>query len=163
MQEAPQNTVTELAPSKTAATCGRVVLMFSTAWEGPRPGLVIRGEGDVSSQNRDFRVDGQHITANVMVDGANDTALLALLRQRPGGNTFTTIPLFDPLDDAARSQLAESMPAGHALGEGVNGKPVVVWAEWMPYQKGQAQKTDELTPRVAAIEEHLKNTTAFGK
>lgn len=32
-------------------------------------------------------------------------------------------------------------------------------AKWMPYQKGQAAKTDDLTPRVVALEQALMSLT----
>ena len=56
------------------------------------------------------------------------------------------IMIFDPLVPEQRNLLAHATPG-------------LVWAEWMPYQKGQAQKTEQvsesLIPRVAAIEEEL--------
>ncbi len=56
------------------------------------------------------------------------------------------VPLFDPVDPAARAAFTKRRPG-------------VAWAEWMPFQKGQVGKTEEVTrelaARVANLEQHL--------
>lgn len=114
--------------SKTMASCGRVVHVYSNRWRGPRPGLVICGWG----------VSGTHqlINVNVMLDGANDTKVLAEFRARPDGNTLTSIGLYDPLTDLERGQLI--------AGPGASSKDnhPRYHCEWLPFQASGVQRNE---------------------
>jgi hypothetical protein len=83
--------------SQVKATCARIVHVYSNRWRGPRPGVVVCGWG--------VSADTQLINVNVFLDGANDTKVLAEFRARPDGNTLTSVPLYDALDDEQRGQL----------------------------------------------------------
>ncbi len=103
-------------PSKTPATIGRVVLIFDRRFNfGPYPGLVVAVFG------------GPNINANVLVDGTNERDYLEQVRKSGHGNTLASIPLFDALTPEERTALLAAN--------------IGVWAEWMPFQVGQAART----------------------
>jgi hypothetical protein len=129
--------------SRIQASCGRIVHIYSTLWQGPRPADVL------SATNLD-EVEQNKVRCNVKVDGQVDADVLARFRAAETGNTLLC-HLYDPLTDEQRAEL---------LGEPDDENPRFI-AEWMPYQKGQAQKNDELTPRLKAVEQFLENSTSF--
>ena len=101
--------------SKTPASVGRVVHVYSRRWRGPRSGIVVMGPWASAQQIRDG--SRQLVNVNVFLDGANDTAVLAECRARPEGNTWTSVDLFDELDQHQRDIL---------------GKQAEIWCEWPP-------------------------------
>lgn len=135
--------------SATLATCGRVVHVYSNRWDGPRPGIVICGWGIGSGR--------QLINVNVMLDGANEPEALDDFRKRGQGNTLTSVGLYDPLTPQERSSLIS--------GPGASGdeNPPRYHCEWMPFQAGQATRTQaaegDLSKRLADAEARLTKTT----
>lgn len=117
-------------------TCGRVVWVFNTnQWKGARPGLVLEcvGEGDGAGPDAPFGNKPYHlIDAKVFLNGAED------------GNESSNMRCIALLDPPAE---------GDAPREGI-------WAEWMPYQVGQAAKNDELvamlSARIEALEQQVR-------
>lgn len=98
--------------------------MFSNHWQGPRPGVVMRP------------LDGNTAAVNVMLNGAEDSDILADFRARPEGNTIA-VTIYDPLTNEQRDIVAKDTPWA--------------WAEWMPYQKGQAQLTAQAQNRIPGL------------
>jgi hypothetical protein len=113
-----------LPASSIPATCGRIVHVFSKHWQGPRPGVVMRP------------LDDNTAAVNVMLNGAEDAGILAEFRARPEGNTIA-VTIYDPLTNEQRDIVANDTPWA--------------WAEWMPFQKGQAQLTAQAQSRVPGL------------
>ena len=83
--------------SKTPATCGRVVHVYSNRWAGPRPGIVTQAWG----------ISGTHQLINVTVipDGCNDRRWLTEHGKTNQGTSLGSVGLYDPLTDEERSAL----------------------------------------------------------
>lgn len=130
VDQAPSAPVT----SRTQASCGRIVHVHMPKLYGDvRPAIVLSAT-DLNG------VEENKIRCNVEFDDQVDygTGPEASEAGRIGVKHRTVLcNLYDPLTDEQRQFLACSLEC---------------WAEWMPYQKGQAAKTDELTPRVAKLE-----------
>ena len=139
--------------SKTPASCGRVVHVYSNRWVGPRPALVIQAWGVSSTY--------QLINASVFLDGANDSRAASALTGDPKTTVLpvSSIGLYDPLDPVERGQLLAGPGASNS------NNPTRIHAEWMPYQAGQAQQTknvagpiaDQVSRLNAAFTEYLRN------
>lgn len=116
--------VFSLPHSKTQASCGRVVHVYSNQWRGPRPAIVVQAWG----------VSGTHqlINATVIQDGCNDKALTM-------GATLGSVGLYDPLTPEQRAALIAGPGASSA------DNPARFHAEWMPFQAGQATQTKNLS------------------
>lgn len=123
--------------SKTRASIGRVLLVFCPAlWEGAQPGMVSNGPFD-EPEPGDLSKLGQAVNVNALVDAANHPKALEFWRSRSAGNTLCSLPLYDALSEEQRAELMT-----HA--QDWSDRPFA-WAEWMPYQVGQAQKnTDDV-------------------
>lgn len=105
--------------SSMPAQCGRIVHVYSQAWEGPRPGLVL---AQVHGESHDQR---QLVAVNVMLDGLRDESVLRRCRNSKSGNTLIA-PLFDPqTPEQRRSALAAARPCGQTCG-------IAAIAEWPP-------------------------------
>lgn len=122
--------------SKTIATTGRVCLLFASAaaalsWVGPRYAGVLESSVTPDAPNAPSK---QLVDVNLSVHGVRDAELLAAFRARPEGNTFSGVPIFDALTPEQRVEVA---------------KFYEVWAEWMPYQVGQAKQAQDLSGNVA--------------
>lgn len=132
--------------SKTPASCGRVVLVYSNRWAGPRPGIVTQAWG----------VSGRHQLINVTVipDGLNDLKWLDEHGATRQGPSLGSVGLYDPLTQEERGQLIAGPGASSA------DNPPRYHAEWMPFQAGQAAKTEDVTKtlaaRVAKVEDNTK-------
>lgn len=107
-------------PSATRATVGRILLVHAAHLQCPSPGIVV-GVNDNGS-----------VMVNVFVNGRGDPAALANVRASASGNTMGPIAVYDALDEGQRRFLIDHLN-------------IALWAEWMPYQVGQAKKTDEVT------------------
>jgi hypothetical protein len=87
----------------------RMVLVYSNAWSGPRPGVIVSGP---------FGASPQRANVNVMLDGSTDADALAKLRARREGNTLAGVPIFDAQTDeeraAAVAEHAAHLPFGDA-------------------------------------------------
>lgn len=73
---------------KNAAKVGDVVMLHHKELGGPRPAVVMK------RTEAQRTAPGNYVDVNVMVHGGEDTAFLKMLRERPEGNTFVSIPLF---------------------------------------------------------------------
>jgi hypothetical protein len=117
-------------PTKQPITTGRVVLVHSRKFKhGPYPGLVVAAFAGTP-----------YVNVNPSVDGANDGEALKEFRDSGQGNTFTSLPVFDPLTPEQRAELPESM---------------VAWCEWMPVQAqggGFADRIAKLESQAAQAE-----------
>lgn len=123
-------------PSSIPVTCGRIVWLFSNGWKGPRPGKIVRPVRD-------------HLAnINVELDGETDRDVIAVISTTHSGRTLLAIPVFDSMSDEQRAEYAKHASA-------VPEEHTPVWAEWMPFQMGQAQKTADLEPRVKGLEDGL--------
>lgn len=71
-------------------TCGRILLIYSEMWEGPRPGIVQRAE-----RHPDGRVTA---TVNLLVDGSRDVSMLLASRLASTGTTLSGVPVADSRD-----------------------------------------------------------------
>ena len=135
--------------SKTPATCGRVVHVYSNRWAGPRPGIVTQAWG----------ISGTHQLINVTVipDGCNDRRWLTEHGKTNQGTSLGSVGLYDPLTDEERSALI--------CGPGASGDndPPRYHCEWMPFQAGQATRTQaaegDLAKRLATAEAQLAKAT----
>lgn len=106
-------------------TKGRILHFYHpTLGYDPMPCIVVNGPFNEPNTNADGdkAVFGPHANVNVFVDGANHQAFLAELRGRPDGNTFTSVPVFDALDEDKRA-VARERRSTAGLG---------VWCEWPP-------------------------------
>lgn len=113
------------APSADWATCGRIVHVYSTAWEGPRPGIVIANMIVADGP----KTGAQELTVNVMLDGTRDAKVLDVFRKRAKGNTLENVPLYDQLSHEQRAAvLAENKRRGAEY-----------LCEWPPRPSGPAQ------------------------
>lgn len=131
------------------ATVGRVVHVYSNLWIGPAIGWVVAAFGLFPDSMRDNR-ETEHVNVNVSVDGANAPKALSLFRSREQGNTLTSIKLTDPLTPEQRS--AE-------LAAATDEQPVF-WAEWMPYQVGQAPASSAVIAQLEAMREAIDSIRA---
>lgn len=135
--------------SKTPATCGRVVLVYSNRWTGPRPGLVTQAWG----------ISGTHQLINVTVvpDGCNDREWAIEHGRSNQGTSLGSVGLYDPLTPEERSALI------CGPGASAENNPPRYHCEWMPFQAGQAKRTEtaegDLSKRLAAAEAQLAKAT----
>ncbi len=128
----------------TPATAGRVVLCFRpTGWSRnrdfreARPGIVANSFGGAST----------NCNVNVFLDGGNDADTLAEFRQSPSGNTLMSVPIYDPLTNEQRAELAK---LGNA------------WCEWPLAPKPQPspipsvyERIEEQAAQISAIRDRL--------
>lgn len=135
--------------SKTPATCGRVVHVYSNRWAGPRPGIVTQAWG-VSSMR-------QLINVTVIPDGCNDRRWLTEHGKTNQGTSLGSVGLYDPLTPEERSVLI------WGPGASADNDPPRYHCEWMPFQAGQATRTQaaegDLSKRLAAAEAQLAKAT----
>ncbi len=108
--------------SRTPATVGRVVHVYSSLWEGEQPGMVTRGPLPSVDQVRAGAT--QQANVNVMLDGVNNFNVLQVFRGRAEGNTVRACRVYDALDPLQRAQLRVQIAGAFAPGE------PVFWAEW---------------------------------
>ena len=93
--------------SRLPATCGRDLLAYShSQWVGPRPAKVMVGPHAPIDDVRGGAF--QRVDANIHFHGSRDQGMLAQVRASPQGNTFTSLPVFDPLNDAERQAVIAS-------------------------------------------------------
>jgi hypothetical protein len=132
--------------SKTPASCGRIVHVYSNRWTGPRPGLVTQAWG----------VSDTHQLVNVTVtpDGCNDSKWLSEMAKTGQGTSIGSVGLYDPLTPEERSALICGPGASAAS------NPPRYHCEWMPYQAGQAAKTEDVTKVLADKVTNLKAALA---
>lgn len=118
--------------SPVKATPARLVYCFCPAlWEGSRPAVVLEANDNGSAEQR--------ITVNVELNGVRDAGVIAQLAKHPQGNTIFNVPLFEPLTEDQRALCQEALNVYPAC-----------WCEWMPYQAGQAKKTEAVESGLAA-------------
>jgi len=120
-------------PSSVQPAVNRHVNLFAPArWTGARAAIVTGWESFPEEAG-----DGYFVNVQVFLDGERDAE--AMQRSRPSAGdwsgdvlqrVFTRLPLYNALDPMQR-------PATGA------------WAEWMPYQVGQAAKKEELQRGIA--------------
>lgn len=108
--------------SRVPATVGRIVLVFSSLWEGAQPGIVTNGPDP--SVERVKLGETQRANVNVFLDGVNNAQVLLLFRGRAEGNTIRAIRVYDALDPLQRAQVRVQVVGAFAPGE------PVFWAEW---------------------------------
>lgn len=125
--------------SNQKATYGRMLLAYSYLFGAePRPAIAIDGK-IVRSPEADLAEDPDAILSNTATVGV----ILKAGVDAPIGdfNTLHNVDLFDPMDEGERSDR-------RTLGE--------TWLEWMPYQIGQAKKTEaaegDLAKRIGELE-----------
>lgn len=134
--------------SKTPASCGRIVHVYSNRWTGPRPGLVTQAWG----------VSDTHQLVNVTVapDGCNDSKWLSEMAKTGQGTSLGSVGLYDPLTPEERSALIDVRVRDYF-------QPPRYHCEWMPFQAGQATRTQaaegDLAKRLAAAEAQLAKAT----
>lgn len=135
--------------SKTPASCGRLVHVYSNRWIGPRPGLVTQAWG----------ISGTHQLINVTVvpDGCNDREWAIEHGRSNQGTSLGSVGLYDPLTPEERSALI------CGPGASAENNPPRYHCEWMPFQAGQAKRTEtaegDLSKRLAAAEAQLAKAT----
>lgn len=139
--DSPARNGCSVRPSATRATVGRIVLVHSSHLTSPSPGIVVQVDENGS------------VLVNTFLNGISDPAALDAVRKSGAGNTMGPMEVYDALDEPQRCFLQTH----YALD---------FWAEWMPYQVGQARKTEEATDslrrmlsdidrRLAAVEAHF--------
>lgn len=137
--------------SKTPASCGRLVHVYSNRWIGPRPGIVTQAWGISDTK--------QLVNVTVIPDGCNDTAWIKEAALTGNGLSLGSVGLYDPLTPEERSAIIAGPGASS------NNNPARYHCEWMPFQAGQAAKTEDvagkLAGRVEAIESHLAGVGSF--
>lgn len=77
-------------------TCGRILMLYSQMWEGPRPGIVQRAARDGAG-----RVSA---TVNLVIDGTRDVSMLLASRLAPAGTTLDGVPVADSRDRDPQSR-----------------------------------------------------------
>jgi len=131
--------------STTRASCGRVVHVYSNRWEGPRPGIVTQAWG--------VGYGRQLINVTVIPDGCNDRGWVENHAATGQGTSLGSIGLYDPMTPEDRTSLLHPPATGQD-------RPARYHAEWMPFQAGQAAKTEDVTKtlaaRVAKVEDNTK-------
>lgn len=132
--------------SKTPATCGRVVHVFSNRWLGPRPGIVTQAWG-ISDTH-------QLVNVTVIPDGCNDRKWLDEMAKGGQGTSLGSVGLYDPLTTEERTPLICGPGASSAS------NPARYHCEWMPFQAGQAAKTEDVTKTLADRVTNLKAALA---
>lgn len=94
--------------SSRRATVGRTLHLYSPAWRGPRPCIVVNVEDEGQAS--------WLVNVNVFLDGVHDTGALAQARASSQGNTHRLVPVYEPLTPAERNLFLER-----------SDRP---WAEW---------------------------------
>ncbi len=154
MSEAPK-------PSTTLATIGRVVYVFCpTRWKGPRRADVTGLTQETPPTTPEGEPHAPLVNVCVTLDLEHDAELIrrsvpAVGRQGSGSGFlrhFSHLRIFDPLTPPDRLKVE---PSSTDHGD-------TVWEEWMPFQKGQAARTDnaerELLERLSTLEARLEAT-----
>lgn len=135
--------------SATPASCGRVVHVYSNRWAGPRPGIVTQAWGIGSGR--------QLINVTVVPDGCNDRRWAYEHGKNEQGTSLGSVGLYDPLTPEERSALI------CGPGASANDSQPRYHCEWMPFQAGQATRTQaaegDLSKRLAAAEAQLAKAT----
>lgn len=111
--------------SSIRPTVGRVVYAFHASWDGPRRADVIGVNEDDATVNLAVTLDPQR-DACARAYGMGDLCELSQVYLRH-------VPIYDP----------------HLPGDMCVRPGDCRYAEWMPYQKGQAQKTEEAEKQAA--------------
>lgn len=98
--------------TKNIPTVGRVLMCFRAAgWTRHKSINEVRPGICVSS------FPGANQNVNVFLDGGNDREILAQFRESPQGNTLMSVPVYDPLTNEQRAEVA---------------KRCSYWCEWPP-------------------------------
>lgn len=113
--------------SKTPATCGRVVHVYSNRWDGPRPGIVTQAWGVGNTY--------QYVNVTVIPDGCNDSKWVDEMAKSGQGTSLGSVGLYEPLAPGERSSLI------CGTGSSSSNNPPRYHCEWMPFQAGQAART----------------------
>lgn len=112
-------------------TVGRIVHVYSSRWDGPRPGIIVAVKPASDP-------DGEILTnVNVFLDGTQDAGVLAVFRLRATGNTIANMGIHEPLTTPARIGILANTPAMPGQG--------VFWAEWPPMAPLPAMATRAAT------------------
>lgn len=78
-------------------TVGRVLLAYGALWDGPRPAVCVHA----TDPKEDLHPNSTRV--NVFFDGSRDPEMVARVRERPSGNTFIHVPVFDALTAGQRA------------------------------------------------------------
>ena len=139
------------------ATQGRIVLVYSTLWEGAVPGIVVGGPFNEPAEGSRHP---QLANVNVFVDGVNHRAALDAFRNRPEGNTFTSIPVYrSPLpEDGVQPSTWATFPP--RVGEAVAPKPLEFNC---PYKPGDfvVVKVGDVVGQIEDISWRITGLTAI--
>jgi hypothetical protein len=96
----------DVAVSAQRPSVCRVLHAYGARWKGPRPAICVNDTDPKEDPH------GNSARVNIQFDGSCDQEMLARVRERAIGNTFTGVPVFDALTAEQRSKALEASPGG---------------------------------------------------